>query len=272
MLVSFNAIIRNAKSKNHPAVLYVRILDEFMHYKKDIEKIMAGDKQVKITIENKKKKRTLKQNAMFHSICAQIAKKLYSFETKTQQMTKKEALNIVKQSIKEFAVTYDYPEVIMGTAHGKVKIPKGSSSCSTKEFGILMECAFVEAHYHGVDIREETTAFRTWRNSQEVDPLNGSYKSTDEYRERHPVCEVCGKWLGTERTDGVWKGELMHLVTRAQGADYSDCWIIHACPECHRKQHKEGWNILFRDYPHMKTIKENADKLWYKKNGGFCAK
>lgn len=82
-------------------------------------------------------------------------------------------------------------------------------------------------------------------------------RTQEEYKERTPICEASGTWIGTG-------GELAHIVSRGAGGDEGPWNWLHLSTEMHRfVQHQSGWEALLKMAPWLKEkvrrAKENEN-------------
>jgi len=111
----------------------------------------------------------------------------------------------------------------------------------------------------GGDMSRLWRAWYTWRYSEE-DPLFEDEQAMDwdEYREHHPVCEICG--IAGSDSNPL---ERQHIVAGgADIADYEEPWNwLHAHHSHHALQHQAGWNQLISQHPHIKGKVDRARDL-----------
>lgn len=156
----------------------------------------------------------------------------------------------------------------------KKPVPKRSKELTTVEFSRLIEGLFKELAEHGVSLESSARIvdywreWNVWRGGQPDDPLSGSYKNADEYRERIPYCEACLKYLGADEP-----GSIAHILSRGAGGADDDWNLFHFCDSCHTGintpdsmkgfgkavvQHQYGWEVFLEKYPHLKRKWERA--------------
>lgn len=115
----------------------------------------------------------------------------------------------------------------------------------------------------GGEMHKLWTAWYSWRYSGN-DPLYDEEMSMgwDEYRDRHPVCEICA--VKGSDSDPL---ERQHIVSAgADCADYEEPWNwLHAHHSHHALQHDDGWNMLINQHPHIKGKIMRARELARKK-------
>lgn len=117
----------------------------------------------------------------------------------------------------------------------------------------------------GPDMKKLWNSWYEWRYSQgEDDPLFTDEKqmSWEEYCKWHPVCEFTG--VGGVEGNPL---ERMHIVSGGSDiADYEQPWNwIRALHSVHRRQHDHGWEIVLKDYPHMRGKINRARALAHKR-------
>ena len=112
-----------------------------------------------------------------------------------------------------------------------------------------------------------TTWYR-WRYEQgDADPLFSDdieNRTWDEYRTRYPVCELCS--LAATDTDQL---ERAHIIT--VGSDktlYDEPWnwlhvhhSHHVTQHADRQQKRTGWDVIERQFPHIKAKIKRAHDL-----------
>ena len=159
-----------------------------------------------------------------------------------------------------------------------VSSPKRTSdpSMTTTEMAKIVEGAMndlasaeipdIVLKHVGHDMKALWSAWYEWRYSQEKDPLleAESTLSWKQYKELHPVCELCG--LPGVDTDPL---ERMHIISA--GADESIYEMPYNWLAAHRShhnlQHNEGWEIIERSYPHIKGKLKRARLMRGEKGG-----
>lgn len=115
----------------------------------------------------------------------------------------------------------------------------------------------------GGDMHRLWTAWYSWRYSED-DPLfeDEMAMSWDEYREHHPVCEICG-------VSGSMDNPLerQHVVSGGSDpADYEQPWNwLHAHRSHHEYQHRFGWSSFLNQHPHIKGKVARAREMAQKK-------
>jgi len=188
------------------------------------------------------RKRSLDQNALYWAIMTILGFEVFG-EFGHEEELHEEILAI-------YAPRVDGPLT-------KRPVPKRSKHLNTVEFSRLIEGVFKELAEHGV---EETGSqiiglYRDWQTLREKeDPLEGSYKDAEEYRERVPYCEACLKYLGGEE-----RGSMAHIVSRGAGGPDADWNYLHLCDEDHvLVQHSQGWEAFLERYPHLRWKWEKA--------------
>lgn len=135
---------------------------------------------------------------------------------------------------------------------------------TTVEFAAYCEQVILLCAEQGLPIYDDFVAWHEWLAANQW-PLSESYRNTGEYRERHPICEFCGRDIKWE--DGRYArnpGETMHILSRGSGGPDFAWNLIHACLDCHRlredSQHVGGWEALLAKFPHMRYRVEYAEK------------
>lgn len=201
-----------------------------------------GTVSLRVAITVWRERRSLNQNAIFHSILRQIARR-----TRVD-------LELVKQGVKLSAMDeYEYPEVETATSRGVKRGPLPSHLADTKQMSILIRCAFVEAAYNRVPVREQRITYEEWMDKKNglEDPLENYYRSEDHYREMHPECEACGEWVGAAPDqDGQWLGQLAHIISKGAGGTDDFANRTRLCTRCHLMvMHQHGWERLIEEYP-----------------------
>lgn len=103
----------------------------------------------------------------------------------------------------------------------------------------------------GFSMKKLWTEWYEWRYTQDTDPLldDELLMSWDEYREVHPVCELCGQpeFPGDPL-------ERMHIITAGSNiAAYEHSWNwLHAHHSHHTPvQHQKGWGPIETEFPHI---------------------
>ncbi len=147
-----------------------------------------------------------------------------------------------------------------------VFVSRPSGDLTTVEFARLIQQLVIECQTHvpAVDIRDIWILFTDWRFGLEKDPLEGTYYGPEDYKEKHPCCEACGRFLLTTDKEGTEQrtGELAHIVSVGAGGGLSahDDWIwLVLCSKCHICiQHAGGWEDLLTLYPHIKPKVDRA--------------
>lgn len=204
------------------------------------------------------KKRTLDQNALYWSLLAILGYEVFG-EFHHEEEIHEEILAIYSPRV-EGPIT-------------KRQVPKRSRFLNTVEFSRLIEGVFKELAEHGVGIENSDQIGQYWREwmtwrGTVGDPLSGSYKDIQEYRERVPYCEACLKYLGPDNP-----GSIAHIVSRGAGGTLDDWNIFHFCDSCHTGlltgtdddsfdkatvQHMHGWAAFLEKYPHIRWKWEKA--------------
>jgi hypothetical protein len=124
---------------------------------------------------------------------------------------------------------------------------------------LVIEC---QTHVPAVAIKDIWILFTDWRFGQEKDPLEGTYYGPEDYKEKHPCCEACGRYLLTTDKEGTDQhaGELAHIVSVGAGGGARDDWLwLILCSKCHLCiQHANGWEELLTLYPHIRPKVDRA--------------
>ena len=139
-------------------------------------------------------------------------------------------------------------------------VSRSSGELTTVEFARFIQAIVIECQTHvpAVEIRDIWILFTEWRFAQEKDPLEGTYYGPDDYKEKHPCCEACGRYLLTTDKEGTEQraGELAHIVSVGAGGGVGarDDWIwLMLCTKCHLcTQHANGWEELLTLYTHLR--------------------
>lgn len=142
-----------------------------------------------------------------------------------------------------------------------VKAIVGASQWTQAQAGAAIDYWLNELAEIGVPVdmgAELAHIWREWRMALAEIGLDvaAAAKNQDEYKERTPICEACGTWIGTG-------GELAHIQAVGMGGDRDKVqdgpgnWL-HLCTEDHRNvQHQKGWLELFKKAP---WLKDKCDK------------
>jgi hypothetical protein len=204
------------------------------------------------------RKRSLDQNALYWAIMTILGFEVF------QEFGHEEELH--EEILAIYAPRVDGPLT-------KRPVPKRSKHLNTVEFSRLIEGVFKELAEHGV---EETGSqiigfYHDWNALREKeDPLEGSYRDAEEYRERIPYCEACLKYLGGED-----RGSIAHIISRGAGGPDADWNYLHLCDTCHTgissdgdtAQHMHGWDAFLTTYPHLRWKWEKANGEHSQKEG-----
>lgn len=189
------------------------------------------------------KRRTLNANNLQWELCTRLAA--------ADGVSKELVHNAVKE------IYYPRDE------YNGVFVPKAGSELSTVEFAKVIEALanLCVTHDPAVEIWDIWILFTEWRFGQEKDPLGGTYAGKDDYREKHPCCEGCGKFLLYTDKEGVLRnaGEVAHIVSEGSGgADEDWNWLL-LCAACHRALvHEKGWDQFLKAHPHLAPKVERA--------------
>jgi cytochrome c553 len=151
--------------------------------------------------------------------------------------------------------------------------PKDGGELTTVEYAKVIEALvkWCTERPDPIDIYDIWVLFTDWRFGQETDPLEGTYAGPDDYKEKHPLCEACGKFLLATNNYGVQAhdGQLCHIVSRGAsslGQETKDDWDwLVLCSSCHvvggegePSQHQAGWEALLAKAPHLRPKVERA--------------
>lgn len=134
-----------------------------------------------------------------------------------------------------------------------VFVQRASSDLTTVEFAKFIERLVIECQTHDptIEIHDIWILFTEWRFGQDKDPLEGSYFGKEDYREKHPCCEGCGKYLLYTGNEGELRhaGEVAHIVAVGSGgADEDWNWLL-LCNQGHvQLQHQKGWNAFLKGH------------------------
>jgi len=131
--------------------------------------------------------------------------------------------------------------------------------------GALNELAMCDIPYEvlqeiGGEMKKLWKAWYNWRwNIAKEDPLFEEEQNMtwEEYKAKHPVCEITGEPGEVER---------VHIISK--GADetiYEYPWNWFAASHrIHVLQHKKGWDFIIKLYPHIKGKIERARREYAK--------
>jgi len=183
------------------------------------------------------KRRSIDQNALQWELCSRLGQ--------ADGVTKE----VVHSAIKE--ILYPSQEEYLGVT-GK----KDGSELTTIEFGRVIEELIIlcQTHDPPVEIRDIWILFYEWRFGQTKDPLEGTYGSKKEYKEKHPCCEADGRYLLFSDSQGVQQtgGEVAHIVSDGSGGQDADYNWLQLCTDCHRNLiHQKGWDEFIKTHPHL---------------------
>ena len=192
---------------------------------------------IEVTLQAWYKKRSLNQLRLHWQLCQRLAS------------VDKQDPDVVHEAMKHLY----YPHM---QSHG-TSIPKPSRLHTTVEFAQITERIVQECMESGAFIKDIWILWTEWRYGQEVDPLEGTYSSLEDYREKHPCCEACGVYLRGDLY-GSTRGELAHIVSRGSGGSDKTGNLFHLCVTCHRLQHQKGWEELLKSYSHLKQAVNKA--------------
>jgi hypothetical protein len=205
------------------------------------------------------KKRTLDQNALYWALVTILGFEVFG-EFHHEDEIHEEILVIYSPRVKGMLT--------------KTSVPKRSKYLNTIEFSHLIEGVFKELAEHGVSLDSGAKIigywreWYTWRGTVGGDPLAGSYKNIEDYKERIPYCEACLTHLGTTAP-----GSIAHIVSKGAGGVLEDWNVFHLCDTCHTglnpevgmldfdkttSQHQHGWDAFLEKYPHLRWKYEKA--------------
>ena len=232
-------------------IMWLQIPPEYLGLAKEFWHGMKEGWFLRATLEKWVEKRSLNQNNIFHSIVRQMAPEIYPEEDIDVGM------QLVKDGIKEAAMVNGYPGVIRQSRFGVKTVPKPSRHSDKREMAYLIEEAANEAAFQRIDIREHIISWYEWveKKNQSRNPLEGTYKSKGDYVERHPSCEACLTWLGSDPDEeGHYAGQVAHIVTKGMRKPDVDWNWLRLCTTDHLMiQHQKGWGALIEKYPIIKA-------------------
>lgn len=190
------------------------------------------------------KRRSLEQNSLMWALLTILSMEVYQDKTHPDVL---------------------YQDMLNATAPREVSkltgndyVIKTSSKQTTIEFSRGVEWIIQQLMDIGFSFTEETDFIRywndwqDWRSEQKTDPLTGTYKSIEDYREKVCYCEAC--LIGIKPKSG--DGHMAHIVSKGATniqLNVDDLWnFIHLCTKCHIGiQHQNGWKKLLRKSPHL---------------------
>lgn len=170
---------------------------------------------------------------------------------------------------------YEIIDLVSPTSISKLtgrKITKRGSQMNTVEFNRAIEFVFRWFGEHGVelssaeDIRHYWVEWQNWRWSQKTDPLEGTYRSIEDYRARVTYCEACLKALVWDEDTRAYhpghEGHIAHIVSRGSGGTDETWNLLHLCANDHLYlQHQNGWKRMVETYPHLEErVKRAQDR------------
>ncbi len=207
---------------------YKAARDFLVKYWKD-----GKDSGLEVSLEKWYRKRTLDQNNLQWELCTRIAK---------ADQTSKE---IVHEAMK--AIVYETEE------HYGAWIPIAGAEHTTVEYAEAIQWLMNECMVRPdpIDIHDIWVLFTHWRYGLEQDPVH--YKDLDEYRDKHPCCESCGKMLLETDEQGIHKhvGHMHHIKSRGSGGLDEAFNILMLCGRCHQGIHKVGVEVFCERVPHL---------------------
>jgi len=195
-------------------------------------------------------RRTLKQNRLQWELCRRIGAADHVDP------------DTVHQAVKEIV----YPrEEAYGTS-----VPKDGAELSTIEYAQVIEWLIRECvdRADPVDIQDIWILFTEWRYAQAHDPLEGSYADLEDYKEKHPCCEVCGTFLLQRDSDGVYRhvGHLSHIISRGAGGPDAPWNTFVLCAGHHvsgeSAMHQTGWSQTLEIAPWLRPKYDRAQILF----------
>jgi hypothetical protein len=240
---------------SQPEKLMLRILNKeedveaFFKKLRDWEVAQDGEvKQIQVRLQVYRKTRSINQNNLQWEICRRIA-----------AAQGESTAEMIHEGIKEVA----YPRRLEATTG--IWIPKDGKEMTTVEYSQVIEycLALSQGLDDPPDLADIWILFTDWRFGQEVDPLEGTYDSHDQYKEKHPLCEACGAWLG----EG---GDIDHIFRRGRderGEDEDFNWW-HLCRADHAIKHAGAMEAFVRRYRHLKIKAERS----YVRHGAILGK
>lgn len=150
----------------------------------------------------------------------------------------------------------------LGDGRKKMHVWKSSSHFDTKEMTDWINALFNRLAHNGVileqsnDIVQYWKSWRTHMNKNKINKDEG-LMSVKEYKERNPICEACGKYIG------AGGGSLAHIKARGMGSNPMETRIdgkdvLHLCDTDHALYDNGiGRDNFYKKYPHLENkIKE----------------
>jgi len=205
-----------------------------------------------LTIRRWYKRRSIDANNLQWELCTRIAA----------------ADHVSKESVHNAVREVFYPRI----EYRGLFIPKDGAELTTVEYAKVIEAlvGWCVDRPDPIEIHDIYVLWTEWRFGQEVDPLEGTYSGAEDYRERHPLCEACGKFLLHTDNEGTLRhaGQLAHIVSKGSGGpDRDSNWLV-LCSACHvageegeASQHQAGWESLLEKAPHLRKKVERARDL-----------
>lgn len=228
---------------------------------------------LKIDINIPKKHRTLNQNALMWALYDIEAKELNGKMTghKDHEITPKE---LYENDINEYAdkIYLSIPEknqYLLNSTFRKNRIIKKelgrifaeihvtSSHFSTIQMTIWIDRIFNRLAHMGVSVSSSGQVLDYWKdhrkfiNDKQLN-IDSEIISIREYKEKHPICEATGKYIGVEG------GSIAHIIARGMGGKHED-WkdrpynLLHLCDTAHAEfDNGKGRDLFVNKYPHLK--------------------
>ena len=202
-------------------------VDQFFKKHLEWEEKKGEERFLTVTLESHYRKRSVQQNRLERELCKRIA--LVDLSDPDE--------------IHEAAKAITYPTLVNDKG---VYYKKPGKMLSTVEFAAHITFLIAEAIDRGADIRDIWILWTEWRYGQEKDPMEGTYRDFSDYREKHPLCEACGVFLG-ETSHGA------HIVPVSQRGSDEDWNRLILCVHDHIGiQHRKGWAALLKVAPHLR--------------------
>lgn len=261
--------------KGIPALIphdaYKKRLGEFLLEAEAKEKA----EELQVEIKTLSKNRTLDQNALMWS--------LYQIEA-NEQNAGHQFGNVVKpESLYEADLKANAPQAVIYTdaesaeyirseyrvvkqeqvENGvKLAIMLSTSFFTTKQMAEWIDMIFNRLAENGVAVTnpgEIQLYWNEWRRSLDAQKisLHSDAQTEKEYKERNPICEATGQYIGTG-------GSLAHIRARGMGGkaevwkDNPENWL-HLCDEAHAEfDNGKGMAEFVEKYPHLKAKIEAA--------------
>ena len=244
---------------------------------KGMEKIMASAEmnlEVFVDLDLPLKKRSLEANALMWSLYeveaneqnanrkepgGVTAEQLYGADMENEKVVPMVDVVIDKDlldQLEKVGMKWIRAEPMAGSAKLlRVKIAKTSSKWDTLEMSRHIDMLFNRLARAGVTNPDEIGEYwLRWRKHlADKKIIYAEHElSQEEYREAHPICEGCGKFIGEGAV-----GHLHHIRSRGAAdeklADHSDDWMM-LCPDCHDIWTAVGGGVVafVEKYPHTR--------------------